>query len=513
MVVLAASICTRGGKAVLSRQFREMPRSRIEALLASFPKLADSGTQHTTVEQDNVRFVYQPLDELYMVLITNRQSNILQDIDSLHLFAQVVSSTCKTLDEREIVKNAYELLSAFDELVTLGYRENLTLSQIKTFLEMESHEERIQEIISRNKELEATEERKRKAKQLEMQRKESARSGRPGAPRTPLYPTYTPPTRPTPTDTYDSYEAEKNKSFKPAATKVKGMQLGKKSKTTDMFERVRGEMGAEVDETPLVPVAPAPAAAEPAAPRLSSTLDRDAIHLTINESIGAKISREGAVNSLTVSGDLSLRIADPSLTKVKLNLSANASHGAQFRTHPNVDRGLFMSSKVIQMSNVARGFPVNNSVGVLRWRTTPKTDDTSALPISFTVWVNKGANGLHTITVEYELTGGDTLKDVSVVIPYATSEPTVNSFDAVYEVSGDSLEWTIGTVDADNGNGSFEFDALADDENEFFPMQVRFSKTTPYVDVDVSSVMLVEEEEEVTFSKEIKSVADNYLVE
>jgi hypothetical protein len=126
-----------------------MPRSRIEALLASFPKLADSGTQHTIVEQDNVRFVYQPLDELYMVLITNRQSNILQDIDSLHLFAQVVTSTCKTLDEREILKNAYELLSAFDELVTLGYRENLTISQIKTFLDMESHEERIQEIIAR----------------------------------------------------------------------------------------------------------------------------------------------------------------------------------------------------------------------------------------------------------------------------------------------------------------------------------------------------------------------------
>jgi hypothetical protein len=84
-----------------------------------------------------------------MVLITNRQSNILQDIDSLHLFAQVVTTICKSLDEREILRNAYELLSAFDEIVTLGYRENLTISQIKTFLEMESHEERIQEIISR----------------------------------------------------------------------------------------------------------------------------------------------------------------------------------------------------------------------------------------------------------------------------------------------------------------------------------------------------------------------------
>jgi hypothetical protein len=124
-----------------------MQRSRVEALLASFPKLVGAGNQHTTVEQDNVRYVYQPLDELYMVLITNRQSNILQDIDSLHLFAQVVTSICRSLDEREILRNAFELLSAFDELVTQGYRENLTLTQIKTFLDMESHEERVAMII------------------------------------------------------------------------------------------------------------------------------------------------------------------------------------------------------------------------------------------------------------------------------------------------------------------------------------------------------------------------------
>jgi hypothetical protein len=473
-----------------------MQRSRIEALLASFPKLADTGTQHTTVEQDNVRFVYQPLDELYMVLITNRQSNILQDIDSLHLFAQVVTSTCKTLDEREILKNAYELLSAFDELVTLGYRENLTLGQIKTFLEMESHEERIQEIISRNKELEATEERKRKAKQLEMQRKEVSRSGRNAVTRTPVYPTYTPPARSTVTDTYDSYEAEKNKSYKASAPKGKGMQLGKKSKTTDMFERVRGDMGAEAEETastPLVPNNPTAAVeSTQAAPRISSSMDRDAIHVTIAETINAKLSREGSLNSLEVKGDLQLRISDPVLTKVKLDLVANASHGVQFRTHPNVDRGLFNNSKAVQMSNASKGFPVNNSVGVLRWRATPKADDTSAVPITFTVWVNKGSDDTYNITVEYELTGGDALKDVTVIIPYVTSEPTVSSFDATYEVSGDSLEWTIGLVDDSNATGSFEFEAKAGDENEFFPMQVKFGKTKPFIDVDVSSELSCE---------------------
>ncbi|KAA6412110.1 MAG: adaptor complexes medium subunit family [Lasallia pustulata] len=515
MVVLAASICTRGGKAVLSRQFREISRSRIEGLLASFPKLADSGTQHTTVEQDNVRYVYQPLDELYMVLITNRQSNILQDIDSLHLFAQVVTSICKSLDEREILRNAYELLSAFDEIVTLGYRENLSLGQIKTFLEMESHEERIQEIISRNKELEATEERKRKAKQLELQRKEMARSGRNALPRTPTYPTYTPPTRPAITDTYDSYEAEKNKSFKAAASKGKGMQLGKKSKTTDMFERVRGELGAQAeDSAPLVSSMQPPVPAEKASSaQVPASIDRDAIHITVAETISAKLSREGTLKSFNVKGDLQLRISDASLTKAKLDLVANPTSGAQFRTHPNVDRTLFNNSKIIQLKDTSKGFPTNNSVGVLRWSATAAGDIGNVLPLAFTVWVNKGSDESWTITVEYELTGGDSLKDVVVTIPYATSEPAVSSFDAVYEVSGDSLDWTIGTIDETNETGAFEFEAQAEDEAEFFPMSVRFSKTRPVVDVDVSSVTLMDMDQGMPFTKDVKSVAESYIIE
>jgi hypothetical protein len=272
------------------------------------------------------------------------------------------------------------------------------------------------------------------------------------------------------------------------------MQLGKKSKTTDMFERVRGELGPEAEESasmPLISNNPTPAAAESshAQSRVSMSLDRDAIHVSIAEKINAKLSREGALKSIEITGDLQLRISDPSLTKVKLDLVANASHGVQFRTHPNVDKSIFNGSKAIQMSNAAtKGFPVNNSVGVLRWRAAPKVDDsdTSAIPITFTVWVNRGSDDTYNITVEYELTGGDTLKDVTVIIPYATSEPAVSSFDATYEVSGDSLEWTIGLIDEDNASGSFEFEAQAGDENEFFPMQVKFGKTKPFIDVDVS---------------------------
>lgn len=500
-----------------------MQRSRVEALLASFPKLADSASQHTTVEQDNVRYVYQPLDELYMVLITNRQSNILQDIDSLHLFAQVVTSVCRTLDEREIPKNAFELLSAFDEIVNLGYRENLTMTQIKTFMEMESHEERVALIIEsvralhflklqrkgdadtreQNKQIEATEQRRQTAKRIEMQRREQARSGR-QMPRQPAYPTYTPPVQAATVDPMDSYAAEKNRSikcvmqdvmsfsltdsiFRPSAPIGKGMQLGKKSRTNNIFEQVKSDLGPDqADATsPLVGAAAAPQPATKSSARTSMTGDREAVHVTVAESISAKLSREGSLESFEVRGSLQLQITDAALTQIKLDMTTDDSKSAQWSTHPKVDKPLFLKNKLVQLKDTSRGFPKNTKLEVLRWTHSAKTGATQDLPLTLTAWVNQSSDDNYSVTVEYELTGNDSLRDVAVTIPYSTSEPAVSSFDAVYEVSGDSLEWNIGAIDSDNSSGSFEFEAQADDDSSFFPMSIRFSKSKPFIEVDV----------------------------
>ena len=52
--------------ALLSRQFVEMTRPRIEGLLAAFPKLMASGKQHTFVETESVRLVRSSMPGGYL---------------------------------------------------------------------------------------------------------------------------------------------------------------------------------------------------------------------------------------------------------------------------------------------------------------------------------------------------------------------------------------------------------------------------------------------------------------
>ena len=115
--------------------------------------------------------MYQALmDKLYCVLITTKTSNILEDLETLRLFVRVINeytTTGKNIsDEQAILDNAFTLLFAFDEIVALGYRENVNMSQVRTFIEMDSHEERVFEAVRKTQEREAKQKMREKAKEL-----------------------------------------------------------------------------------------------------------------------------------------------------------------------------------------------------------------------------------------------------------------------------------------------------------------------------------------------------------
>jgi len=46
-----------------------------------------------------------------------------------------------------VTDKAFELIFAFDEVIAVGYKEKVTLQQIKTFLEMDSQEEKIHDML------------------------------------------------------------------------------------------------------------------------------------------------------------------------------------------------------------------------------------------------------------------------------------------------------------------------------------------------------------------------------
>ncbi|KAJ3101304.1 hypothetical protein HDU96_010068 [Phlyctochytrium bullatum] len=270
-----------------------------------------------------------------MVLITNKQSNILQDIDTLHLFARVVSEYCRSTDERDITKQSFELLNVFDEIVALGYRESVNLPQIRTITEMESHEERIQAEIEKNREKEAKDELNRKAKIVN---------------------------RPAPSG--------------------KGMQLGKKPKTEALFEAIKSEEGIDTSRDRkggLGLSSPHPQSA------------RDSIHITAEEKVNLKINRDGALEAMEVKGLLSLCMKEPRpgiQLKLKPVSNESASFNVKFyfelpngsiQTHPKVDKDLFANS-VIGLRDPNGIFPVDQPVTVLRWRIASK--DENAIPLA-----------------------------------------------------------------------------------------------------------------------------------
>ncbi|KAI5967158.1 RET2 [Candida margitis] len=556
MVVLAASICTRGGKPLLSRQFRDISKDRITALLANFPSLiSNTSSQHTTVEDENVRYVYQPLEEFYIVLISNKTSNILQDIDTLHLFASAVSNLLRNVDEREIFDCAFDIIDAFDEIINMGYKENLTISQVQTFLEMHSHEEKIQEIIERNKEFEAAEERKRRAK--EIQRKELANrnnddfgsrfgvGGGAGGPSSyssmnqpAVQPVYQPPL---PIET----EKESKSTFS-SRPRGGGLQLGKKASKpiAPVNEPLLSNQpafnkpfsSASATPTQYQQSAPASKTASPV-PQIPK-VPNNGILVTVNEKVNARLTREGSVISSEVKGDLQLRINDQSLANAKILLKiGDKADKKQYKTHPNVDRSLFQNDSILTVKDKSKTFPSNDqALGVLRWRYVGKQDDLTSIPLLITAWVTIDDNSTAQVTLEYELTSDFTsshpnevfkVENVKVLIPIVSHDVVLQegNDDISYDILDQTgIVFNIGSIALDDPQGSFEFTVPVDggDEESLFPLEVQFDiNNVDLVESDVSlgGVSIVdivsndEEEKSLPFDLHANVISESYIIE
>jgi hypothetical protein len=178
MVIISASVVSRT-KTLVSRQYLEVSRSQVEGLLSTFQKLIDKEkSDHTFFETENVRFVYHPLESnLFILLITTRGSNIVEDLETLKLLSRLTTELAHS-NEEQILSKAFDLIFSFDEVISFGYREPVTSAQVTQYVEMESHEERLHQMIQQSKEAEAREISKRKQTELAEARRKKEREER-----------------------------------------------------------------------------------------------------------------------------------------------------------------------------------------------------------------------------------------------------------------------------------------------------------------------------------------------
>jgi len=490
MVVLAAAVCSKTGKPIVSRQFVELSRSRIEGLLAAFPKLIGGDDQHTFVETESVRYVYQPLEQLYMVIITTKSSNIIEDLDTLHLLARLVPEHCRTLTEEEVTKNIFELVFAFDEVIQLGYREKITLPQVKTFLEMDSHEEKIAEMIEKNKQREAKEEAKRRQTQIEKERSEAAKSGRPFTGFGPSsmgggggYPG-SGSTASTITE-YKPPPPREERAPAEAAGPKKSLVLKKAAAKGDALMKQLEAEGA-ISAAPVI--APrATAAAEGAAP----AAHQESLHVAVDEKLVVVLSSDGQVQNIDVKGELVLTLTDPEKSRVAIKLQPLDHKGVfKFNTHPNLNKTTFTSDSVLVLKDPTKGFPPNLPLGLLKWRYTTKEDE--GLPLKVSCWVSPSPKQT-TVNVEYELLNTRlNVSNLRVLIPIpGNGAPAVASGEGSTSFSAKTrqLTWTVPLVDANNTGGTMEFTLpYGSDSANFFPVHVHFASPTTICPVTIVDV-------------------------
>ena len=513
-----------------------MTRIRIEGLLAAFPKLVGTGKQHTYVETENVRYVYQPLEQgaLYLLLVTNKQSNILEDLDILRLLSKVLPEyTSQQTDEEGISRHAFDLIFAFDEVISLGHKENVTMSQVKTFTEMESHEEKLHKMIIQSKINDTKDVMKRKAMEIDKFKVDRSGSGRGvggmggggmgGVGMSGGFQTGA-------NDGFDDrFDSGRNQSGgyggsggdfgrdrgQPAshdsgvarpAGPSKGLVLGGKGKQNKFLESLRAEGEAvELEQSSSRPAAAAAGVA---------SVPMEGVSLQIEEKITCSLKKDGGVESMELQGTMMLAIdGGEEDAFIRVAVATGQNEGFQFKTHPNIDKALHASDGILGLKDPNRPFPMGSPLGILKWRY--QTRDESAVPLSINCWPSV-SGGESFVSIEYEATDKFDLHNVvvSIPLPPLRDPPQVNQVDGdfTYDSRKHTLNWEVQLVDKSNRNGSMEFVVPATNGDNFFPIDVNFTSNATLCDVKVDTVTRTTDGGAVKFFGESKLVCDGYSV-
>jgi hypothetical protein len=173
MVVISTAIINKNAKIIFARQFEPITRLELEEYIVHFSRNIDTCKESTHLETDKVRYLFITIDELYLIIITTKNSNFIEDIEILKLIYRLLQDSCIVITAVSIIINAIKIALGIDDLLSMGLRESVTIPQIKQLLEMESQDEKEFKKEQEIRELAARKQMQEKMKELEKLKKQN----------------------------------------------------------------------------------------------------------------------------------------------------------------------------------------------------------------------------------------------------------------------------------------------------------------------------------------------------
>lgn len=325
MAILSISICNKSSKIIFARQFIEMSRKQLEEHIVAFSRNVDIHKDSTYFENDKSRYLYIPIESLFLILISTKDSNIIEDMEVIKLSYRLITDLCGgRFNEGFLVNHSFELALALDDVISLGYRDGVNLVQVKQYLGMDSIEEKEFRRQQEQREKHAKEQLHIQMKELEKQKKnktylsdaigsDSIKFGNSDA-----------------SETFKKSDAEfesdarskeddNTKVFSNSKVKAKGLSLGKKknqqeekregnSNHLDVDTQIKSQELNEIqeneEESKFNPL-------------------QEPIRFEVEERIKGEINKDGEFKKFEIKGEGFITVLNPSKGKFAIEFSSN----------------------------------------------------------------------------------------------------------------------------------------------------------------------------------------------
>ena len=490
MAIKGVLLSTKEGKLLFYRNYSKIGHSLFEDFAFSLPQKIKIENQHTFSNHGQNRLIYLPLDNLLIVLVTTKDSNIIEDIETVNMMKEILYTVLQQKNNEEGVYEHYvDLAFSFDDMINLQTRNNVSQNQILNLLEMDSNNEKLHNNMMDQREKEQKKKTEAEFRKLEKSKKiqsiidkellsidkslkDFSKNNNIGV---------------VEEEGIDDFLEKKKKTreykdlvVNKKVTKMKGMKLGgkkKKKNLSNMFGFKKKEKKEEKKEI------------EEIEEKEYNPLSEEIV-LTINEKISGKINSEGEYTFFELKGILYILIKNPKLARFDIITTKTVQKHLNLKLPPNFDKRNWKKN-ILSLKKKASSLQKNVLIETLKYNLN-YTDLDNTIPFNISFWFS-GKEFSSEIEFNEEQNFFKEIKNLKIIFKKLNSDfgyKIKDSENSEILQNDDMMIWSTNLLNLENLSSSlilnFENEIL---EKNIFPAEIEIEADNVLFDFDVTKIV------------------------